>query len=127
MEARQTSDEAWAAQIGPALTEPDVARMLATTETAVRDDPDLLRVTNRDGATVYPICQFDAGRPLTGIGEAVRTLSGVWQPLTVASWLTAPNRRLGGRTPVEALHDGDIDSVRDLARHARADAEAHGM
>jgi hypothetical protein len=127
VEARQRSDEAWADQIGPALTEPDVARLLGTTEAAVRGDPGLLRLTNRDGTIVYPVCQFDAGRPLTGVGKAVVMLSDVWQPLTVASWLTAPNRRLDGRTPVQALRDGDADVVDVLARRARAGAEAHGM
>lgn len=127
MEDRRRSDAAWAAQIGPALTEPDVARLVGTTEAAVRDDRALLRIVNRDGTIVYPVFQFDAGRPLPGVGEAVVMLSAVWQPLTVASWLTAPNRRLDGRTPVQALRDGDVAAVHALALRARANAEAHGI
>lgn len=127
MDARRPADdEAWAAQIGPALTEPDVARMFGTTVAAIRSDAGLLRVTNRDGTTVYPVCQFEAGRPLTGLRDAIQMLSGVWQPLTVLSWLTAPNRRLDGRSPVEALRNGDAGTVQALAQRARADAEAHG-
>jgi len=34
MEDRRTTDEAWAARIGRALAEPDVARMLAAKPTA---------------------------------------------------------------------------------------------
>jgi hypothetical protein len=127
VEDRQRADEAWGAQIGPALNEPDVARLLDTTKAAVRGDPSLLRLTNRDGTIVYPVCQFDAGRPLTGVGEAVLMLSDVWQSLTVAAWLTAPNRRLDGRTPVQALRDGDVAAVHALALRARANAEAHGI
>lgn len=127
MEDRRTTDEAWAAQIGPALTEPDVARLLDTTAAAVRGDPVLLRLNNRDGTIVYPVFQFEAGRPLAGLGEVVLMLSGIWQPLTVASWLTAPKRPLDGRSPARALRDGDVAAVHALARRAKATAEAHGI
>lgn len=122
----RSDDEAWAAQIGPALSEPDVARLLGTTEAAIRNDPTLVRVTNRDGTTVYLACQFEASRPVTGLGEVVLMLSGVWLPLTVASWLTAPNRQLDGRSPVGALRDGDAGAVQALARRAKADVDAYG-
>jgi hypothetical protein len=126
MDARRPpDDEAWAAQLGPALTEPDVARMLGTTVAAIRSDTGLLRVTNRDGMIVYPVCQFEARRPLAGLSDVIRALSGVWQPLTLVSWMTAPNRQLGWRTPVQALHDGDPEAVHELAR--RVGASAHGI
>ena len=42
-------------------------------------------------------------------------------PLTTAAWLTAPNRRLGGARPIDALRAGDADRVVALARRAAAD------
>jgi hypothetical protein len=73
------------------------------------------------------VFQFDAGRPLASAGDVVVMLSAVWQPLTVASWQTAPNRQLDGRSPMQALRDGDLHTVQALAHQARANTEAHGM
>ena len=52
---QDVSDAQWAAQIGPALTQGDVARLLNKTEQAVSKDPRLLRLRNRDGRPVYPV------------------------------------------------------------------------
>lgn len=77
----------------------------------------------RDGTIAYPVFQFDARRPLPGVGEVVRALAAsVATSWTTASWLTSPNADLGGRRPVDALReDGDVDVVvtvaRRLARH----------
>lgn len=117
------SDQAWAAQVGPALTQPGTARLLGKSEQAVSKDRRLLRVRTRSGRIVYPVAQFAGRAQLPGVGDVVVALGEVLEPLTVASWLTAANDALDGRRPVDALADGDTDAVVGLARRlARAAA-----
>ena len=118
---QDVADAAWAAQIGPALSQPDVARLLGKSAQAVSKDGRLLRIRNRDGRPVYPVAQFDGRGQLRGVADVVATLVGVLQPLTIASWLTAGNAGLAGRRPVDALRDGDAAAVRVLAARLAAD------
>jgi hypothetical protein len=111
-----SSDVAWAAQVGPMLTEPDVAELLGRPVAEVAGDPGLLRLTNPDGRRVYPVFQFDGRRPLTGLGDVLALLDGPLLPLTIASWLTGPKTDLDGRTAVQALRDGDEILVLRLAQ-----------
>ena len=120
---RDASDRAWAAQIGPALTQADVARLLGVSVQAVSKNRSLLRISNRDGRVVYPVVQFDGRSPLKGVAEVLAVLDGPLLPLTVASWLTSSKTDLGGRTAIEALHDGDREQVLLLARQS-ADSAA---
>ncbi len=46
----------------------------------------------------------------------VTALTPALLPLTIAAWLTEPNRNLGGRRPVDLLRDGDPGRVLELAR-----------
>lgn len=109
------ADRAWSEQLGPALSQRDVARLLGRSEQAVSKDARLLRLRNRDGRPVYPVVQFRGRGTLPGVAEVLRLLDGVVEPLTSASWLTAPNRALGGWRPVDALRDGRIDEVLAVA------------
>ena len=108
-------DTIWAAQIGPALAEADVARLLGRSPQAISTDPRLLRIVDRTERHLYPVVQFDDSKQLSGVGDAVVLLSQSLLPLTIASWLTAPNRALANRTPIQALLAGDDDAVRALA------------
>ena len=58
-------------------------------------------------------------RPLRGLKDVLRigSAAGVlsW---TTASWLSSPQSELAGRTPREALVDGDDREVAMLAQHA---------
>lgn len=112
---QDASDHAWTRQLGPAMSQRDVARLLGRSEQAVSKDPRLLRLRNRDGRPVYPFLQFRGRALLPGIAEVVGVLTGVVEPLTVASWLTAPNRALGRARPVDALRDERIDEVLAVA------------
>lgn len=60
------ADADWAAQIGPALSQGYVGRLLGKSEQAVSKDPRLLRVRNRDGRPVYPVLQFEGRAQLGG-------------------------------------------------------------
>ena len=110
------ANQAWAAQIGPGLTQADVARLLNVTVQAVSKNKGLLRLENRDGRPVYPIVQFDGRRVLPGVADIVAILDGPLLPLTIASWLTSPKQALAGRTAIEALRAGQVDEVTALAR-----------
>ena len=116
------ADQVWSAQIGPGLTQADVARLLDVTVQAVSKNKGLLRLDNRDGRPVYPIVQFDGRRALAGISEVVAVLHGPLLPLTIASWLTSTKTALAGRTPIEALRAGDLAQVQALARQTAAAA-----
>lgn len=116
------ADQAWGAQIGPGLTQADVARLLNVTVQAVSKNKGLLRLENRDGRPVYPIIQFDGRRALPGVADIVAILDGPLLPLTTASWLTSTNKALAGRTAIEALRAGDLELVEALARQTAAAA-----
>ena len=111
-------DQQWAEQIGPALTQPDAARLLNVSVQAVSKNRHLLRLTNRDGRVVYPIFQFDGRRPLPGLGQVLAAFDGVLQPLAIASWLTLQTAALDKRSPTQALRDGESDRVVAFAHQA---------
>jgi len=105
------ANRAFSDQVGPALTQADVARLLGRSEQAVSKDGRLLRAHRFDGRPVYPVFQFNGRRQRPGLATVVRALARSVQPTTAASWLTAPNPQLAGRRPVDALDDGDLDNV----------------
>ena len=118
------ADEAWAAQIGPALAQRDVARLLGKSEQAVAKDRKLLRLRNRDGRPVYPVMQFEGRGQIAGIDDVVLVMAEVFHPLTVAAWLTGVNPALGDRRPVDALRESDEDRVLTIARQLAAASAA---
>jgi hypothetical protein len=110
------ANQAWVDQVGPSLTQRDTARLLDRTEQAVSKDARLLRVHRRDGRPVYPVIQFDGRSQKPGVSEVVAALDGAVGELAVAAWLTAANGAMGGRRPIEALADGDVEAVLTVAR-----------
>ncbi|MFG1404248.1 DNA-binding protein [Xanthobacter sediminis] len=63
----------------------------------------------------YPACQFQDGEVLLGIADVVRGLEtqGAWVAL---DFLLSADSALGGRSPLEALRQGDRASVERLVR-----------
>jgi hypothetical protein len=117
------ADAAWTAQLGPALTEADVARLLGREPGDVAEAPELLRLLQREtGEPVYPVFQFDTDGQVPGVAEVVTALTPVLLPLSIASWLTGHNRELDGGRPIDVLRAGDADRVLGLARQLGADA-----
>jgi hypothetical protein len=116
----ETSDEVWTQQIGAVLGEEDAAGLLGLSPAALRHAGGLLRLRNRDGRPVYPIFQFADRAQLTGVAEVVTTLAPALLPLAIASWLTGPNRALGGRRRVDLLREGEQGRVLQLARQLAA-------
>lgn len=116
---QDAADQAWGSQVGPALTQRDTATLLGKTEQAVAKDGRLLRVRDRSSRPVYPVVQFSGRQQRVGVSEVVHTLTEALEPLSIASWLTAPNRALDGARPVDLLPDGRVLVIaRDLARSA---------
>lgn len=120
MTTSDRTDTAWPGQIGPALSEEDAARLLGASTSAVRADRQLLRISNSDGRPVYPVVQFDDQGQVPGVADVVVLLTGSLQPLTIASWLTAPNPALAKRTPLQAMQAGERDAVCVLASRLAA-------
>jgi Protein of unknown function (DUF2384) len=117
------ADAEWAHQLGPALSEADVARLLDRDVEDVARAPALLRLLQREGhARVYPLFQFAAGGQVPGVAEVVTILSPAFVALTIASWLTSHHRQLDGARPIDVLRAGGADRVLPLVRQLAADA-----
>lgn len=117
-------DRRWAAQVGPALSQRDTARLLDKSEQAVSKDRRLLRIRNRDGRPVYPAVQFDGRRPLPGVAEVLDALGEATAPIEVLAWLTGRLPSLDDRRPVDVLRAGDVDAVVAAAQRFAALAAA---
>lgn len=104
------------------LTREQAAERLAVTPNQitnlVRDRH--LAAFDHGGQTLLPAWQFNAdsrrGR-LEGIDRVAAVFPG-WA-LSLSSWATTPNPALGGRTPAQALAEGDVDRVVAVAEHGR--------
>ncbi|PSO49960.1 MAG: hypothetical protein BRC31_08020 [Actinobacteria bacterium QS_5_72_10] len=69
------------------------------------------------GQLRLPAWQFHADTPrgrLEGIDVVARAHAG--GPVTLSQWMTRPNPALAGRSPAEALADGEVDAVASAAR-----------
>ena len=87
-----------------------------------RDDPladeEELRAIVGDRAVGTFLAREERG-PLTAFDVAVevlRVLQGWVDDDAAGDWFRTSQARLGGRTPVSALVDGDVDEVREAAR-----------
>ena len=100
------------------LSASQVAELLGTTRQTPHDrvkGGTLLAVLDR-GAWRFPAWQFDPEGPdggVEGLPEVLRALHA--SPLAKVSWFVRPNPYLGGRTPLEALREGQVEAVRSAA------------
>jgi hypothetical protein len=100
---------------GPALPVREAAALLGTDSAGV----EALRVTRRllaiplgEGWT-YPASQFRDGAALPGLARLLQAHAGK-DPWVILDILLAPDPALNGRTPIQALRDGDEQA---LSRH----------
>ena len=102
-----------------ALTAPEAARLLGTTRQTPHDRAGkgaLLAILDQ-GRLLFPAWQFDPEGPngvLAGLPDVLRALDV--SPLGKASWLTRISPYLEGRTPLQALREGEFERVIDQAR-----------
>ena len=117
---------AWEKHIGPILTHRQTLEVTGWSKQALSQavkDKRVLRLSAEDGSSGYwsdGFTETDLGyRPITGIKDvlAVWAASDV-SPWTIASWMSSTQPELGGRAPRQALLDGDITDVENLARQA---------
>lgn len=93
---------------GGALRLGEVASRLGVSAQAVharRKRGTLLAVPQANGEWLYPACQFGPDGALPGLGTVLQAFS-VRSPWTQLAVLLAPAPSLGGRTPLQALHEG---------------------
>lgn len=108
-----------------ALTVSEVAKLLGTTRQTPHDRcaaGTLLAVKDR-GHWRFPVWQFDPEGPdgvLDGLTDALAALPRQ-TPIGRVLWFVTPKQQLQGRSPVEALRDGEVPAVVAEAQavHAR--------
>lgn len=83
-------------------------------------DRALVALDGRDGLRL-PAWQFDPDAR-RGRVEGIADVAGAFPGgvLGLSSWMVAPNGALGGRTPRQALLDGDVEQVAAVASHQGA-------
>lgn len=114
----QRESRAWADQLGPSLTESDVACLLDQRMEDVACNPRLLRLQTRDGVNIYPVFQFQGRHPKSVVGDVVEAFVGALEPLTIAAWLSSAKPELDGLRPIDAIDGGATEHVVALARRA---------
>lgn len=98
---------------GGLLSVSKVAAMLGISRQAVdkrRKADQLLAVNIGKRGFLYPACQFEDDRVIEGVAKILpemKTLSS-WSALR---FLVNENDRLDGRTPIQALHQGELERV----------------
>jgi hypothetical protein len=95
------------------LTSGKVAELLKLSRQAVdkrRAAHQLLALTQGKRGYSYPSFQFEDGKTLDGLEEALRNLSAL-DPWMQLRFFTSPHERLGNKTPIEALRSGRVNDV----------------
>jgi hypothetical protein len=102
---------------GGGLTTTEVAQRLNVPQQEVdelRTAGRLLAVPDPDGSGwTYPACQFEGPRVLPGLPEVLSDFA-VESPWTRLYVLIGEDPALEGRTPFEALKNGDLEMVREI-------------
>lgn len=103
---------------GGTVSAEEAGRILAGISSAAVDEmrsANTLLAVREGNDWRYPICQFVDGTVIPGFVDVIRELGeqGAWATL---DFLLASDLVLGGRTPLQALQDGDIDAVRRVVR-----------
>jgi len=104
--------ESWAGAV--ADTDATAAR-LGVTRTKLREwlkAGRVIRFGRVDAEPVYPLEQFVDGRPIKGLGKVVAIAP---TPRTAWMWLRQPFWSFGGRTPLEALCNGELAAVVEVS------------
>jgi hypothetical protein len=87
-----------------------------------RDDPlddeaELIAIAGEDAVeTLHAAPEGLERRPLEVALDVLRVLQGWVDDEAAGRWLTSPQRRLDGRSPVTALAEGAAEEVEDAAR-----------
>jgi hypothetical protein len=102
---------------GGTLTSEQVAEVLGISRQAVdkrRSSNQLLALTQGRRGYRYPSFQFDEGKTLIGLEAVLGELKAL-DPWMQLNFFTTAHERLGGKTPIRALHGGLVDEVKIVA------------
>lgn len=121
LKARRT----WEKHIGPILTHKQTLDLTGWTKQALSQavkDKRVLRLTANDRSVGYWSGGFTDTAPYRPI-LGIKNVLGAWahsgvEAWTIASWMSSAQPELDGRTPRQALLDGDTADVETLAREA---------
>ncbi|WP_068280534.1 hypothetical protein [Aldersonia kunmingensis] len=115
----------WENHIGPILTHKQVLEVTGWSKQALSQavrEHRVVRLQAEDGSAGYSVAGFDdatPARPIVGLKDVLKVWAGPdasgWM---TASWLSTEQPELDGRTPRQALLDGDALAVVDLAHAA---------
>lgn len=100
-------------RLGGTLSVEEVSRLIGISRQAVdkrRSQNQLIGLTQGKRGYAYPAFQFENGRTIDGLKDALDALSA-HDPWMQSIFFANGNDRLEGRTPVEALHQGDTVAV----------------
>lgn len=102
---------------GGVLSAEDAGKIVGVSRQAIdkRRRSDTILAIREGSDWKYPACQFQDGEVLPGIADVVRGFKtqGAWAAL---DFLLANDSALGGRSPLEALRQGDRAAVERLIR-----------
>jgi hypothetical protein len=105
-------------QLGGTLSVEEVADLIGISRQAVdkrRSQNHLIGLTQGRRGYAYPSFQFEDGQTLTGLKEVLDALSG-HDPWMQSIFFANGNDRLDGKTPLESLRQGKLESVILAAR-----------
>jgi hypothetical protein len=108
-------------KLGGTLSAEQVAKLIGISRQSIdkrRSQNQLIGLTQGKRGYAYPAFQFEDGKTLDGLKEVLLALNG-HDPWMQSIFFANGNDRLHGRTPLEALRQGETDAV------VRA-AEAYG-
>ena len=112
-------------EAGGVLSAEEAGKIVGVSRQAIdkrRRGSAILAIRER-GDWKYPACQFQDGQVLAGISDVVRGFEaqGAWVTL---DFLLSRDSTLGGRSPIEALRQGDRVAVERLVRANAGDGFA---
>jgi len=101
-----------------AITAPQVAKLIGVSRQTPHDrlEKGTLLAVSDQGKPMFPLWQFDPAGPnsvVEGLPSVTQALHAT--PLGKVRWLTRANAYLDGRTPLEALKQGERERVVKLA------------
>jgi len=105
--------------VAESLSTAEVARLLGVSAAAVtkrRGKGGLIAFKHKEDWR-YPRWQFAGSTVLPGAIAVWKVLPDRHDVAGLVRWFTLPSRHLADRTPIQAIHDGDVDQVVDAASY----------
>jgi hypothetical protein len=101
---------------GGTLSAPDAARMLGIDVVTLQElaAEGAITALPLPGGTGYPACQLEIGGLVAGLSDALHSMP-IRSPWMRLEWLLTPTPALGDASPMEALRQGHVAEVIEIA------------